>query len=263
MIFKSSVLLAICASPLLTYALPTAIISELESANLNVTEFENTLARRSDDACPDATGKKSKWANGDNDGHGHYTGSCGNNGSGGKGECWSDVYAVRAQVQWAPWQTVGADLDCQSSSECEIEHLESVEKCTSWSTSTGFSAGITGEMVSIGAEVTHENGGSRCTSSADTYHCKWDDKKCHKVVATYQYVRVWGYVRRTCKKPIDNGGSQKKRPDGFYTRGWTDWDAKFPVGGNVGWQYSCKYGCDQDAGKDNKGLPDFGLVKKI
>lgn len=173
MIFNPSLLLALCASPLLTHALPAAIVSELEKNNLNVTEFENTLMKRSDDSCPDATGLTSVWANEDNDGHGHYAGSCDNNGSSGKGECWSDVYAVQAQVQWAPWKTVGADLDCKSSSECEISHLEQLEKCTSWSTSTGFSAGITSEVVSVGAEVTQENGGSKCSTSSDTYNCHW------------------------------------------------------------------------------------------
>lgn len=171
--FKSLLFLAFCASPLLTYALPASIVSELERANVNVTDFENALRKRSGGSCTDATGLTSVWANEDNDGHGHYSGSCDNNGSSGKGECWTDVYAVEAQVQWAPWSTVGADLDCESSSECEITHLDQIERCRSWSTSTGFDAGITSEVISIGASVTQETGGSECTSSSDTYDCHW------------------------------------------------------------------------------------------
>ncbi|KAJ5139205.1 uncharacterized protein N7515_004053 [Penicillium bovifimosum] len=256
----SNTLLALCAMlPMFANAMPAAVRETLESHNVTLTtrDIAEHLARRDGD-CPDASGKTSSQVNRDNDGWGSYVDSCGNNGSSGKGECWTDVYVTKAQTQWKPWQENSANLDCANSPTCSITHLESLQECRTWESTTGFSAGITDGVISLGVEATESEGGSECTTSGDNYLCQWEDKKCHKVVASYQVIQVVGYVRRTCKSP--NRDDQTERPDGFYTRGWQGWHVDLPTGK---WEYSCKYECDTDASQKTDELPEFGPWKKF
>ncbi|KAJ5488844.1 hypothetical protein N7539_003734 [Penicillium diatomitis] len=253
--FARFLLLVSCAAPLFVQALPATVVEDPELANITNADIARTLVKR-DEACPDATGQGSQWVNHDNDGTGHYTGSCGDSGHNSH-HCWSDVYVTQTQVQWQPWQDCSDYIDCAHATSCSIAHTNSIQACATWSTSVGFSAGITSEVLNIGASYTSEHGGSSCTTSSNTYSLGWSNNQCHKIVATYQYVRVWGYVRRTCKSPL-NGEPQ--RGDGDYTRGWTDWQADFPTGK---WDYSGKYHCSTDASQRIQDLPAASQIYRV
>ncbi|CAI7595486.1 unnamed protein product [Penicillium discolor] len=256
---KFTFLLALCASPVFVHAFPAAVQETLDRHNIALTTDDIArLARRDDGDCPDASGKTSAQVNRDSDGVGSYIESCGNNGYAGNGACWTDIYVTKAQTRWQPWQDNSANLNCADSPTCSITHLESVEGCATWESTTGFSAGITDGIISVGAEATESKGGSECTTSSDSYLCEWDDKGCHKVAATYQVVQVVGYVRRTCKQP--NRDDQTQRPDGYYTRGWQGWHVDLPTGK---WEYSCKYDCGTDVSLKTDELPDNGPVKTV
>ncbi|KAJ6108792.1 hypothetical protein N7512_008629 [Penicillium capsulatum] len=111
---------------LLKVAHPTTS-QKIERANLTTSDLANTPTKR-DDACPDATGQSFQWANADNDGNGHYSGSCGSSGHN-YHHCWSDVYVTQTQVQRQPFQDVSAGLNCANSPSCSISHLDSIQGC--------------------------------------------------------------------------------------------------------------------------------------
>ncbi|KAI2789699.1 hypothetical protein POX_d05196 [Penicillium oxalicum] len=249
--------LALCAAPFFAQALPAAVIEDLEQVNITTADIEIMLNKRAGDAaCPDATGQTSKWANQGNDGNGHYAGSCGSTDHG-KAHCWSDIYLTQAQTLWQPWRDCSEYVNCANSDSCQISHLKSIQACATWSTSVGFEAGITSEILNVGASYTSEHGGSSCATTTDTYQIGWKDDACHKLVASAQIVRLSGYIRRTCKKPLHN---EPQRSDGDYTRGWTDWQADFPTGK---WEYSGKYHCDVDASQKTNELPPAGKIYPV
>ena len=115
----------------------------------------STLFSR-DDTCTDATGQTSQWANHDNDGNGHYSGTCGVSGHN-SDKCWTDIYVTQSQMQWKPFDVVSAGHDCAHTSTCSITHINSKQACRSESTSVsvGADAGILKDILSISAEVTH------------------------------------------------------------------------------------------------------------
>ena len=165
--------LALCAAPFLAQALPAAVIEDLEQVNITTADIEIMLNKRAGDAaCPDATGQTSKWANQGNDGNGHYAGSCGSTDHG-KAHCWSDIYLTQAQTLWQPWRDCSEYVNCANSDSCQISHLKSIQACATWSTSVGFEAGITSEILNVGASYTSEHGGSSCATTTDTYQIGW------------------------------------------------------------------------------------------
>lgn len=194
----------------------------------NITQL---LLSRDDGQCTDPTFGTSQWADYSNDGNGQYAGTCGVTGHDSH-KCWTDVYTVQAQIQWSPWKVVSAGVDCAGSASCSISDTWEFQSCTSQSTSVSVTAGIQSEVLSIGGEVTHESGTTECQTHSSQKTWEWyarihdpyrtslivllrDNQFCHKVSASYQYIRTWGYSRRTCVTP--RGGNPPRRGDGFFT----------------------------------------------
>ncbi|KAG9570266.1 hypothetical protein KCU71_g1457, partial [Aureobasidium melanogenum] len=212
---------------------------------------------RDDGQCTDPTFGTSQWADYSNDGNGRYAGTCGVTGHDSH-KCWTDVYAVQAQIQWSPWKVVSAGVDCAGSASCSISDTWEFQSCTSQSTSVSVTAGIQSEVLNIGGEVTHETGTTECQTHSSQKTWEWDNQFCHKVSASYQYIRTWGYSRRTCVTP--RGGNPPRRSDGFFTVGWSDWSYDFPTGKH---HYSGKYHCSTDVGTKGNDLPGAGPVIRI
>lgn len=197
--------------------------------NRNETNFiENRGGTRTD-----PSGQPSQSTNRQNDGTGRYVGTCGDSGKG-DSHCWTDVYAVQYQTPWQPWEAVSRGFT-RSDQPCSTTHINAKQACISQETSTSFSAGIDDEVLKIGAEVSHTEGSSQCTTSQNNHQCSCmspssafqdrctdtlirDKNTYHEVSATHQYVRAWGYNRRTCiSLKHQSVKDVPKRSDGCYT----------------------------------------------
>lgn len=165
-------LLAFGAIPAFSATIPPTVARDFEKGNITIAKISEELAKR-DDSCPDATGQYSQWAyDAGTDGNGHYSGSCGSTGHDSH-HCWSDIYVTQTQVQWQPFQDASPHLDCASSPTCSITKLNQIQGCTSWENTVGFEAGITSEVINVGASYSHSWGGSECTTSGDSSTCSW------------------------------------------------------------------------------------------
>jgi hypothetical protein len=133
--------------------------------NRNETNFiENRGGTRTD-----PSGQTSQWTKRQNDGTGRYVGTCGDSGKG-NSHCWADVYAVQYQTPWQPWEAVSRGFT-RSDQPCSTTHINAKQACISQETSTSFSVGIDDEVLKIGAEVSHTEGSSQCTTSQNNYQC--------------------------------------------------------------------------------------------
>ena len=116
--------------------------------------------------------------------HGRYGGACGDSGKG-DSHCRTDVYAVQYQTQWQLWEAVSGGFTC--SEPCSTTHINAKQTCKSQKTSTSFSAEIDDEVLKIGAEVSHTEGSSQCTTSQNNYQCSWYVSLHRFLVQMYWY----------------------------------------------------------------------------
>jgi hypothetical protein len=150
--------------------------------------------------------------------------------------CWTDYMIVGSKFHYTPWMQAMGNINCPDNGTCAQAVGKWGQSCTSSQWSITGSAGVEFDLIAIKGkvEVSGTYGQTKQTCSTDTTQstCTWNNEGCHSIWKSDMVQTVYGYMRRSCTKPshnkLANMMDSPQRPDGFYTRGMTDFQFDLP-----------------------------------